>query len=126
MSTQYDPIAARSDRFGIEPLAFAQLMPFCPGVALTLVWGCEESADPVASLADAQFFLRRARESRVSAALVGHQSALHLLYFAHIHPRVEFDWMAKVLGDILFEDWESALPAIERRREFFVANGGRA
>lgn len=112
-------------RFGVECIAFTELMPFCAGNAFKYVWRCEDKGSPVQDLEKALWYWARAACSGQPSTLLDHSFELVALYWSHIHPKVETDWMAAVLGHMLWENWTEAGNGIEARRAFFFANGGQ-
>jgi hypothetical protein len=120
--------AVMNERFGdVTVLHFTQHMPFLAGSAFLAVYMAEdEDEDPVESLSTARDFWEMAVDSGQPAVLPGLRSALEMPYWRYIAPRLEHDWMARVLGDMIFEEWQSVFEGIDARREFYVANGGRA
>lgn len=114
-----------TSRFGVECIEFTRLMPFCAGNAFKYVWRCEDKGNPVQDLDKARVYWAWAWEAAQPVALPRQRELLSVLYFRHLEPKRKTDWMARVLGDILWEDWEAAGEGIDARREFFVLNGGR-
>jgi hypothetical protein len=112
-------------RFGVECIAFTRLMMFNPGNAFKYVWRCEDKGTSVQDLEKALVYWHWAWDSGDGICPPHHRSELNELYFAHIEPKVDTDWMAAVLGDILFQEWERVLQGVGARRAFFLANGGR-
>ena len=114
-----------AQRFGIECIEFARCMMFLPGSAFACVWRCEENGNPVQDLEKARTYWNWAWESGESLCRASHRNTLSMLYFRHLEPKVDTDWMAALLGDMIWENWDSAAEKIDARHEFFVLNGGR-
>lgn len=126
-----DPLVAApphytQGRFGdVEQIHFTGLMMFNPGNAFKYVWRCEDKGDPVRDLEKARTYLGWARESGEALCPQRNWHILSALYFRHLHPKEGTDWMARVLGHILWENWDVANDGIDARHAFFVANGGK-
>lgn len=112
-------------RFGVECIAFTRLMPFCAGNAFKYVFRCEDKDNCVQDLEKARVYWGWAFEANQAVALPGLRRELEALYWRHLEPKLETDWMARVLGDIIFEEWDKVGDGIDARHEFFVLNGGR-
>lgn len=115
-----------SARFGVECIEFTRLMMFNPGNAFKYVFRCEEKDEPVQDLEKARVYWGWAFSDGEAICPAYNRAKLNALYWRHLAPKLETDWMARVLGDILFEEWDRAGDGIDRRHEFFVLNGGRA
>lgn len=119
------PAHYSADRFGIECIEFTRLMMFNPGNAFKYVWRCEDKDNCVQDLEKARTYWAWAAESGEAICPPSNRPRLHMLYFRHLEPKIKTDWMARVLGDIIFEEWDRVIEGIDSRHEFFVLNGGR-
>jgi hypothetical protein len=113
-----DPMVVRpphygTRRFGIECIAFTRLMMFNPGNAFKYVWRCEDKGNPVQDLEKARTYWGWTWESGEAICPSHHRLELSSLYFRYLDPRRERDWMARVLGDIIFEEWNAASAGID-------------
>ena len=102
-------------RFGTEWTTFTRLMMFNPGNAFKYIWRCEETGNPVPDLEKARVYWVWAWESGEPICPAYHRTELTRLYFAHLYPKVPTDWMARALGDILFEEWHAVGNRIDSR-----------
>lgn len=107
-------------RFGIECIAFTRLMMFNPGNAFKYVWRCEDKGNPIQDLEKARTYWGWAFEDGERIAPVYSRTKLEVLYWQYLEPHLETDWMARVLGDIIWEEWEAVGEGIDRRHEFLV------
>lgn len=114
-----------AERFGIECIEFTKLMMFNPGNAFKYVWRCESKDKAVQDLEKARTYWGWAWEQSEPICPVWNRPKLEVLYWRHLEPKASHDWMARVLGDIIFEDWDKVSEGIDSRHEFFVLNGGR-
>lgn len=113
-------------RFGdVELHDFTRLMMFDPGNAFKYVWRCEDKGDPVRDLEKARTYWGWTWENGEAICPLYNRPKLEALYFRYLAPKLETDWMARVLGDIIYEEWQAVGGGIDDRHEFFVMNGGR-
>lgn len=113
------------DRFGIECIEFSSLMMFNPGNAFKYVWRCEDKGNAVQDLEKARTYWQWAWEANQPIFPVYNRLEIRRLCFAYLEPKVSTDWMARVLTDMIWEEWDAASEGIDTRHAFFVAKEGQ-
>lgn len=96
-----------ADRFGVEIIEFTRLMPFCAGNAFKYLARHESKGNPLQDLEKARVYWGWAWESNQAVALPGLRPALETLYWRYLSPKAETDAVARVLGNIIFEEWQT-------------------
>lgn len=113
-------------RFGpLECIDFTRYMSFCAGNAFKYVWRCEDKGACVEDLRKAIDYVIWSRDNQEDPILVGRRVHVEMLADVYLRPHIAYDWMARVLLDIIYADHDLSLEGITSRRAFFITNGGR-
>lgn len=122
----HHPAHYSASRFGVECIEFTRLMPFCTGNAFKYCFRNEDKGNPLQDMEKALVYGYWAHEGMEAAALPGKRDQLHMLYFRHLDHRISFDYLARILGLIIYEEWEEALRQIDDHASWLRMNGGES